>query len=204
MGVPKRKLDMDWNDPEQVRAYYREYNKTRKENDPTYREKLRELGRKNDKKRAAKPGFYKERNKKIREWWRRMKVEDPERYKALNKKGNSKPSSKAAKKRHEQKMIKQDPMYFKKRVLKKKYGMTLEEYQEKSSAQENLCAICKQPEKSLNNITKQPLLLAVDHDHETNKIRDLLCVKCNLMLGGCGDSILILESAISYLKRHAQ
>lgn len=54
------------------------------------------------------------------------------------------------------------------RRLKNKYGITIEQYEELSDKQNHSCAICFSKEK-----------LVVDHDHETNKIRGLLCNDCN-------------------------
>ena len=79
-------------------------------------------------------------------------------------------------------------------------GFTAEEYQQKWLEQNGVCAICKKPERFLSangNIRK----LAGDHNHSTGKHRGLLCGMCNTALGKFDDNILILESAISYLKR---
>lgn len=43
--------------------------------------------------------------------------------------------------------------------------------------------------------------LSIDHDHNTGKIRGILCSPCNSLLGYSYDSIDTLESAIDYLKR---
>lgn len=40
----------------------------------------------------------------------------------------------------------------------------------------------------------------IDHDHLTQKVRGLLCVRCNVGLGMFTDNITFLESAITYLK----
>ena len=42
----------------------------------------------------------------------------------------------------------------------------------------------------------------IDHNHETNKVRGLLCPSCNKGLGHAYDSIEILESWIKYLKEN--
>jgi hypothetical protein len=42
----------------------------------------------------------------------------------------------------------------------------------------------------------------LDHEHETGRIRGLLCTKCNTGLGKLGDSIEGLERALAYLKAH--
>ncbi len=89
------------------------------------------------------------------------------------------------------------PSFFerrKNRLLKKNFNITLNDYKKMLSDQNNLCKIC-------NNIDPYRSL-AVDHCHKTNKIRGLLCHKCNTSLGHFNDSIEILESAIKYLKEN--
>lgn len=56
--------------------------------------------------------------------------------------------------------------------LKWKYGITIERYDQMFLQQHGLCKICK----------KQKRRLVVDHDHETGKVRGLLCDPCNLAL----------------------
>lgn len=56
------------------------------------------------------------------------------------------------------------------------------------------CAIC---EEELSKDTKH---IHVDHCHETNITRGLLCAHCNKGLGFFKDKIANLEKAISYLK----
>ena len=73
----------------------------------------------------------------------------------------------------------------------KKYGLTPKEYDAKLQAQAYACKICgSYPEKRC---------LAVDHDHKTNKVRDLLCGRCNMLLGVVSDNPTILLKAIQYL-----
>lgn len=84
--------------------------------------------------------------------------------------------------------------------LKRLFGMTLEEYSLLCESQNNCCAICKKPETLLDNKQLGIRKLAVDHCHVTNKIRGLLCFKCNIGLGKFNDSIDELKNAISYLE----
>lgn len=55
-----------------------------------------------------------------------------------------------------------------------------------------LCAICHKPED---------IKLAVDHCHDTGKIRGLLCKRCNMGIGLLGDSPEITLNATLYLQR---
>jgi len=86
---------------------------------------------------------------------------------------------------------------------KRLYGITLDEYQEIFKNQNYVCAICNKKESRSNTIEIDGIKqLVVDHCHETNKVRGLLCTKCNLLLGYSEDSISILETAIKYLKEN--
>lgn len=71
------------------------------------------------------------------------------------------------------------------------HKITKEKYLEMSASQGGVCAICK----------GKPLkFLRVDHNHETKKIRGLLCEKCNSGIGFLQDSITICRNAASYLE----
>lgn len=88
-------------------------------------------------------------------------------------------------------------MNVKRHVIKKKYGLTVEEYYLKLQTQECKCAICG---IDISGKKKQQL----DHDHATGAIRDFLCKNCNTALGGFQDSEAILMRAVEYLSRHRQ
>jgi hypothetical protein len=72
-----------------------------------------------------------------------------------------------------------------------KYGISREDYSKMLVDQDNSCAICK---------TQIGWEAAVDHCHNTNKVRGLLCRKCNLGLGGFKDNIETIRRAIEYVK----
>lgn len=86
--------------------------------------------------------------------------------------------------------------------LKRDFGITLEIYQEMLIEQNNVCAICKNPETRRNQISGEINSLAVDHCHETGKVRGLLCFACNGSIGKFNDSIELLQKAIEYLKKY--
>ena len=75
----------------------------------------------------------------------------------------------------------------------KKYGLTSESYQEILSAQSGGCAICGKTEE------QEGTHLHVDHDHQDNTRRGLLCGNCNRALGLFLDRPELLQKAIKYL-----
>lgn len=87
--------------------------------------------------------------------------------------------------------------------IKRTYGLTKEEYLELLYKQNQRCAICgSKGQKRKGRQRILPGNLEVDHDHKTGKVRELLCMQCNLLLGTSKDNRIILTSAIRYLSRH--
>lgn len=84
-------------------------------------------------------------------------------------------------------------------TLKRKYGITYNDYIEMLEQQSGVCAICGEPETAKKKKSNGPRLLAVDHDHETGKVRGLLCTGCNQGLGNFEDSVYKLHQAAKYL-----
>lgn len=77
--------------------------------------------------------------------------------------------------------------------LKKRYGITPQQYQAIRNVQGSACYICG----------ARPERLVVDHDHETRVVRGLLCRHCNFLLGNSKESPDILRRAADYLElRH--
>jgi hypothetical protein len=77
--------------------------------------------------------------------------------------------------------------------IKKKYDITLEQYNEMVDAQQGKCKICGTHQDELKK------LLVIDHNHDTNIVRGLLCDKCNRGLGHFNDDVNLLSQAIEYL-----
>lgn len=76
-------------------------------------------------------------------------------------------------------------------VLKAKYDISWDQYQEMFETQNGVCAIC--------SIDKEDETLHVDHCHTTGKVRGLLCGCCNRALGLFKDSPEILSKAEEYV-----
>lgn len=82
------------------------------------------------------------------------------------------------------------------RDIKRKFGITAEVYDALFLAQEGLCAICKSPNPTGSR-------LAVDHDHQTGKVRGLLCGPCNMLLCRIESDPDWANKAFSYLGKAA-
>ena len=74
--------------------------------------------------------------------------------------------------------------------LKRKYGLTLAEFDELLAAQGGGCAICGQPDAD-----------NVDHDHDTGRVRGILCFPCNAAIGLIHEDEERLLAAAAYLSR---
>ncbi len=85
-----------------------------------------------------------------------------------------------------------------------KYGIRQSDYDEMFERQKGLCAVCGNPETTLQSRcapdgTRGVILLAVDHDHETGKVRGLVCWKCNVGVIKLLDNRKLVEAAARYL-----
>ena len=95
------------------------------------------------------------------------------------KRQSDKPSNKKASKRYN---------------VKSNYGLTMEQVDSIKVMQDSMCAICGDP---FNDTYKTQ----IDHCHQTGKVRGLLCINCNWMLGKSRDNPQLLRAAADYLER---
>ena len=83
---------------------------------------------------------------------------------------------------------------------RRKYGISNEVFDQMFENQEGLCAICSRL-MSKTAIKGEVFRVAcVDHDHETGKVRGLLCNLCNSGIGKLKDSARLLRNAVQYLE----
>lgn len=73
----------------------------------------------------------------------------------------------------------------------RRFGLSVDDYEQMLAEQLGVCAIC--------GAAPEGKRLAIDHDHQTGRVRGLLCTFCNIALGGFRDSPELLGRAISYL-----
>jgi len=78
--------------------------------------------------------------------------------------------------------------------LMRRYGLSQEELSALLTKQGGICAICE-------SSSWGQLGPVVDHDHVSGKIRGILCVKCNLILGKLKDSPEFARKFITYLEK---
>jgi hypothetical protein len=78
------------------------------------------------------------------------------------------------------------------RVLRRDYGIGVDEYDALRIAQGGRCAICGD---------ESDRTLAVDHDHATGQVRGLLCIRCNRAIGNLRDDPDLALRAAAYLER---
>ena len=90
-------------------------------------------------------------------------------------------------------------LYQKNKDLKKIYGIGIEWFNEQHKLQNGLCMICDQPETAV--IRGRKISLAVDHCHDTGKVRGLLCRACNNAIGMLKHDPNILRKAADYLEK---
>ena len=91
-------------------------------------------------------------------------------------------------------IAKTDPLYEVKRGLRRWYGLTLEDYNQMFEEQNGCCKICNRHQTDFKK------RLHVDHCHNTNKVRGLLCHNCNLALGRFMDNPETIKAALEYVK----
>lgn len=167
---------------------------------------------------ASVPGRTEENRKRVRRWRaengnstrersREYYRKNAERIRAARKRyyANNKEKSIACSaawaKRNAVRVAERGREYYQKtkdvyrdRLLRRTFGITLEEYKEKLKTQGGVCGICAGPSGKR--------IMAVDHDHKTGKVRDLLCHQCNVGLGSAKDSPDILRKMAEYIERH--
>tara|TARA_R110002074_G_scaffold141443_2_gene287877 strand:- start:1250 stop:1669 length:420 start_codon:yes stop_codon:yes gene_type:complete len=81
--------------------------------------------------------------------------------------------------------------------LLRNYGITLDTFNGMVSTQNSRCACCGTAEPRGKHDQ-----WCVDHDHVTNKVRELLCKDCNIVLGIVSDSPTHLKQLIQYIAKH--
>lgn len=80
-----------------------------------------------------------------------------------------------------------------------RYGLTDDDEAAMEAKQDGLCLICERPLPPMGSRSRH-----VDHNHETGRIRGLLCHACNLALGLTQEDLPTLRRMIAYLELDAE
>lgn len=137
--------------------------------------------------RAASARRWREKNKeRLRLEHQARRAKDPERNRAIKQKYRESNKDKLA--NYE---------------LVKKYNITLEQYNEMLALQNGVCDICKEPETRRHQ-NGTLCRLAVDHDHNTGKVRGLLCWRCNSAMGSFEIRNVPILNIENYLEKHRE
>ena len=81
-------------------------------------------------------------------------------------------------------------------LLKYRYGLSVEVYQQMLDSQNNRCAICHTEfSKDTNHKRKS----VVDHNHSTGEVRGILCWSCNVALDCIKEDQTILSNMKEYI-----
>jgi hypothetical protein len=77
--------------------------------------------------------------------------------------------------------------------LKTRYGVTVNQYRAMIARQGGGCAVCGVETSSAGR------RLVVDHEHDTGRVRGVLCHRCNSGIGMLGDTEQGVAKAVAYL-----
>ena len=181
---------------------------TNKESVRKYREKIKADPEKYEQKKAKQREFnrnYIEKLKKDPEKYQKYLEKEKERSRRKREKIKKNPEKKQKYNNYQKnyanknkEKIKNYPSRssetWKKRNLARRYNLSLEEYEEIVSLQKQKCLLCEiETEK-----------LAVDHCHQTGKVRGLLCHNCNTSICLLKEDIKTLFKIIEYLQKHKE
>lgn len=116
----------------------------------------------------------------------------PEKRKVTLEKYNNKPERKQKMREYYQNNKEKS----KDRMLRRNYGISLDEYNKMLEEQKGNCYVCER------HHTTQKKSLSVDHCHKTGVVRRLLCSNCNTSLGLLKENIESVKKLINYIEEN--
>lgn len=132
-----------------------------------------------------------------RAWWARNR----EKMNAHQKKRREDPTVRAQRAEWSKRHKEANPDAYRDRSYRHKYGITLADYNRMFAEQGGRCAICE--ELSTGGPDDPYHRLHVDHNHEKDTVRQLLCRRCNVAIGYLEHlKPGIFRAAVDYLNRH--
>jgi len=101
--------------------------------------------------------------------------------------------------RHDRAKLEKDPALNRRCHFKRLYGITLEQRDEIIRRQDGRCPICHE---LLIMSGKSRHSAVIDHNHQTGRVRSVLCSRCNKGIGHFSDSVKLLQASIHYLTQY--
>lgn len=87
-------------------------------------------------------------------------------------------------------------------IRKSRYGLVKLRFDTMYMVQCGKCAICQEVlDQEVRDRKSSPV---IDHDHDTDRVRGLLCGRCNSGIGLLKDDPVVLRSAAEYIKESDQ
>jgi hypothetical protein len=114
------------------------------------------------------------------------------RRKARHAERMNDPEYREARNAYSRRMRAEHPERHRNYILRTKYNMTQQDYDDLLAFQGGVCALCGKP-------PTEGHILHVDHDHETDTVRGLCHFSCNYALGRLGDTVGRIEHVLDYL-----
>jgi hypothetical protein len=132
---------------------------------------------------------WRERNReKVRAYAVAWHEEHPGKRNEYSKKSYDRdPVSESERKK---KYRRENPKHLRALSIKRRYGITIDDYDRMVEKQSGKCAICGKEDSKLH----------IDHDHQTNRVRGLLCGPCNRKLHSV-ETESFLSRALAYLRQ---
>ena len=131
---------------------------------------------------------------KAREYAKRYRENNKEKIKESRLLLTDEQKEKYKEKQREKYYTENGVLNYRKNILKRYYGIKIEDYNRIFDEQNGCCKICNRHQSEFKRA------LSVDHCHNTNTIRGLLCNSCNRGIGYLQDSVELLKSSIEYLQ----
>lgn len=136
------------------------------------------------------------------EYNKRWRAENPEKHREARRRQRQSPNEKARRREAKQRRAARDPLFYRNKALKKKYGIKHNDYERMLEEQGGVCAICGTDTPG-GPTGKLGPMFRIDHCHNSGTIRKLLCDKCNVGLGSFRENPSLLQKAADYLLDYA-
>ncbi len=86
--------------------------------------------------------------------------------------------------------------------LQAHFGLSQDDYNLMLFQQAGVCVLCGKAETKINPQTGRVWPLCVDHHHSTGLVRELVCHRCNYLIGLVEQDRSFVKKILKYLRKH--